>query len=319
MRVLFRYTNPGRVGQVAGDRRVSSPEGKQLDNRVARVAARQWGVVSIAELRECGLTDKAVWFRVRRGWLHPLHRGVYAVGHPNPPLNGRFLAATKACGPTAVLSHFSAATLFGLVAWDGRHPEVTATKAKTHKGIRVHRTASLDAQDITRRHGIATTTPARTILDLSSMLKFDELRRLVREAQSFKIVTLGELRPRAKGNLARIIATGPAPTRSELEDAVLDLIQKGRLQHPDVNVPVNIEGRRVVPDFRWPQQRLVIEADGAAWHDHRMAREDDVDRQALLEAYGERVVRVTWAQATTHPAQTLARLTAAGAPKLHGT
>ncbi len=69
-----------------------------------------------------------------------------------------------------------------------------------------------------------------------------------------------------------------------------------------------------MPDFRWARQRLVIEADGAAWHDNRTAREDDAERQALLEAHGERVIRVTWQQAVTRPAQTLARIRAAGAP-----
>ena len=58
-----------------------------------------------------------------------------------------------------------------------------------------------------------------------------------------------------------------------------------------------LSGRRIVPDFRWPAQRLVVEADGAAWHDHRIAREDDAERQALLEDHGERVLRVTWEQA----------------------
>jgi very-short-patch-repair endonuclease len=77
---------------------------------------------------------------------------------------------------------------------------------------------------------------------------------------------------------------------------------------------VTIVGRRVVPDFRWPDQRLVVEADGAAWHSTQLAREDDAERQALLEAHGERVLRVTWAQALAEPAKTLARLRAAGAP-----
>jgi very-short-patch-repair endonuclease len=70
----------------------------------------------------------------------------------------------------------------------------------------------------------------------------------------------------------------------------------------------------VIPDFRWPDARLVVEADGAAWHDHRLAREDDAERQALLERHGERVLRVTWAQAVARPAETLIRLRAAGAP-----
>jgi hypothetical protein len=59
---------------------------------------------------------------------------------------------------------------------------------------------------------------------------------------------------------------------------------------------------------------LVVEADGAAWHEHRPAREDDAQRQALLERHGERVLRVTWVQAVGRPDQTLARIRAAGAP-----
>ena len=82
-----------------------------------------------------------------------------------------------------------------------------------------------------------------------------------------------------------------------------------------MNVPMILDGRRVVPDFRWPKQRLVLEADGAAWHDHKLAREDDAERQALLEAHGETVLRVTWDQAIGRPAQTLVRVGRAGAPR----
>jgi len=114
--------------------------------------------------------------------------------------------------------------------------------------------------------------------------------------------------------LARIVATGPVPTRSELEDIVLALMLRGGLERPDVNVPLVVAGRRLVPDFRWPERRLVVEADGAIWHDSKLAREDDADRQALLELYGERVLRVTWEQAIRRPRETLSRMRAAGAP-----
>jgi hypothetical protein len=297
---------------VSRDCRVKRPIGDEVDNRIARLAAIQWGVVSIAELRACGLSRQAQAVRVRKGWLHLLHRGVYAVGHANVPLNGRFLAATKACD--GVLSHYSAATLHGLVPWDHRLPEVTARKHRTHRGITTHRSTTVEA---THRFGIPVTTAARTIRDLSPMLPFDELRRLTRQAMSLNLVTIAELTP-AKGNLGRILATGYVPTRSELEDAVLALIEAGGFARPDVNVPLHLDGRTVIPDFRWPEQRLCIEADGAAWHDHRIAREDDTERQAILEANGERVLRVTWEQATTRDGQTLARIAAAGAPKLHG-
>jgi very-short-patch-repair endonuclease len=75
-----------------------------------------------------------------------------------------------------------------------------------------------------------------------------------------------------------------------------------------------IDGRRVVPDFLWRGARLILEADGVAWHDGKLAGEDDAERQALLEARGHRVLRVTWDQAIRRPGETLARLSAAGAP-----
>jgi very-short-patch-repair endonuclease/predicted transcriptional regulator of viral defense system len=292
------------------------------DALVARRAAHQWGVLTLAELAACGLSRDAVSHRVQAGRLHPLYRGVYAVGHTNLPLEGRFLAAVKACGEHAVLSHLAAASLWGFVNWDDRYPTVTAPSARKHRGLRVYRSA-LEPQDVTRRKNIPVTTPARTLIDLSSVLPYKKLRRATREAHRLKLVTITELtnrlgRRRGTANLRRIIATGIPPTRSELEDAFLDLCAHGGLQPPQVNEPMILDGRTIIPDFRWPDQRLVVEADGAEWHDDRLAREDDVERQAILEAHGERVMRVTWAQTIRRRRQTLTRLTRAGAPKLNG-
>ena len=274
-------------------------------------------MLSIAELRACGLTDNAVATRVRRGWLHRTHPGVYAVGHAGLTLRGRFLAAVKACGGGAALSYFAAAALWELVPWDdSRLPDVTipGTSLRRIRGINVHRTR-LPVSPI-RFDGIPVTSPARTLIDLSSVLPFKSLRRAVREAQARKRVHLHELAHARSAALKRILATGVTPTRSELEDAVLDLILRGGLTKPQINVTLHLDGIPTTPDFRWPDQHLVIEADGRAWHDHRLAREDDAERQARLEAHGERVVRVTWRQAIAQPAQTLARIKAAGAPAL---
>jgi very-short-patch-repair endonuclease len=294
------------------------------DVQVARAAASQWGVLSLSELQACGLSRDAVSDRALNGRLHPIHRGVYAIGHPNLPLEGRFLAAVKASGPTAVLSHHAAAALWGFMSWEERYPEVTVlgTARHAHPGLRIHRTTRLDLGDTTRHCGIPITTPARTLLDLAATLDHRPLRAATRRAQSLNRVNVRQLvailarhrqRP-GSAKLARIVATGPAPTRSELEDAVLDLMLRGGHVHPDVNVPYVVAGQKTIPDFRWPEQRLVVEADGAAWHDNQLAREDDAERQALLEAHGERVLRVTWDQAIARPGQTLARIRAAGAP-----
>ncbi len=101
-------------------------------------------------------------------------------------------------------------------------------------------------------------------------------------------------------NLRRILARAQ-PTRSELEDVVYDLIVAGGFEPPDVNVPLDLEGRTVIPDFRWPKQKLVVEADGARWHENALARADDAERQALLERHGETVLRIRWDQATARP------------------
>ena len=269
------------------------------DKPDALVASRAvWGVISAAELRQCGLTRDAIWKRVRSGRLYPLHRGVYAVGHAQLTPEGRFLAAVKACGPRAALSHFSAAYHWDLLEPSERFPDVTAPTRRAHRGINTHRSRSL-LSDVVVHRDIPTTTPQRTIADLERVnAPAKTLTRARRQAQ-----TLGLIAP----------TDGPrAPTRSVLEDLVLDLILGAGLAHPDVNVPLRIGDATVIPDFRWPEQRLIVEADGAAYHDN--TRREDADRQAKLERHGERVIRVTYDQAANQPAETLERLKRAGAP-----
>src|SRR3954453_13706859 len=166
----------GNACQVSCRDGTKADKGPDVD--VARVAAGQWGVLSLDELFACGLSPSPVLTRVRNGRLHPVHRGVYAVGHAKVPLEGRFLAAVKACGRTAVLSHHSAATLWGFMPWEERPPEVTVlgTAPQAHPGLRVHRTTRLDLDDTTRHHGIPLTTPARTLLDLAATLDPRPLR-----------------------------------------------------------------------------------------------------------------------------------------------
>jgi hypothetical protein len=283
------------------------------DVAVRDLAADQWGVLDTGDLRACGLSAGAVMRRCRRGTLRVVHPGVYATGPL--VLHGRLLAAVKACGPGAVLSHRSAAALWRLIEWDESWlPEVTVPTAHARKipGIVVHRTRV--PFETLRLDGIPVTTPARAVLDLASVASYDVTRRAVREAMARKRASVRELiavRGRKGGaNLTRILADGYTPTRSELEDAVLEVIENGGIARPQINE----RDGRAMPDFRWPEERLILEADGKAWHDHRLAREDDVARQAVLEAAGWRVLRVTWAQAIEQPRQTIERLRAAGAP-----
>jgi predicted transcriptional regulator of viral defense system len=294
-----------------------------VDRAVADLATEEKGILALGELRACGLTRHEVAHRVQHGWLHVVHRGVFAVGHAELIPEQVWLAAVKACGPTAALSHYSAAAHRGYVEWDGRRPEVTVTTLSLprHAGIRAHQSRCLDRIDVMIRDGIRVTSPARTLLDVASQLPLRGLRRAVREAMAQEDVGIRQLVDvlartgprRGSRNLAQVIADGYTPTRSVLEDIVLDLIVAGGFERPDVCKPLVIEGRRVVPDFRWPQERLIVEADGAKWHGHKLAREDDRERQTFLEAHGERVVRVTWEEAVRKRQQTWERLASAGA------
>ena len=296
----------------------------EADRRVSRLAATEWSVLSQAELRACGLGAGAIRVRVRRGWLHPMHRKVYAVGHANPPREGRFLAAVKACGQGAALSHFAAAALWDLLEWDHRAIDVTVASKTAHRlrGVRVHRSKELGDADCVRRKGIPVTSVTRTLIDVAAVVDHRSLRRAIRQAIALERVDLRELMravARSAGrrgvrNLRKVVATSTAPTASVLEDVVLDLLIHAGFDHPDVNHPITLDGRRVVPDFRWPGVKVIVEADGQQWHDDPLARAADAERQALLEEHGEHVLRVTWDQAVRRPEQTVARLRAAGIP-----
>lgn len=291
------------------------------DLRVAWVAAEQHGVVSNRQLNACGLDNDAIMRRVRSGRVHRVHRGVYAVGHDALSLQGRFMAAVLACGRAAVLSHLAAAAHWGFVAWEERQPEVTVAGACARRviGVRVHRSRALDRRDVVRHDAVPVTAPARTLLDLAAVLPERGLRHAARRAQAEHRVSTRQLRElveRSNGHrgvaaLRAVAVGGPAPTRSELEDVLLDLLDAAGIQRPEINAPLRFGGRTIVPDYLWRDRRLVIEADGATWHDNPLTREHDVDKQAILEANGFRILRITWRQAVRSPQQTLDRVRAA--------
>ena len=188
----------------------------------------------------------------------------------------------------------------------------------------VHRSRLLDPDQVTVERCVPVTTPARTLTDLAAVARGQALRQAVRRAQGHRLVTVPQLlmtleqlgrRRRGAARLRGVLLAGPAATRSVLEDVVLDLLLSGGFERPEVNKPLILSGRRVVPDFRWPRRRLVLEADGASWHDQPVAREDDADRQRWLEAHGERVIRVTWDEAVHQRDDTLRRVGDAGAPR----
>lgn len=261
-------------------------KGDSPDAEIARLAARQHGVVTHRQLLAAGLGRSAISKRNRRGRLHRMHQGVYAVGYRRRSLETRWMAAVLACGEGAVLCHRSAAALWGLLRPSDGPIDVSVpgdAGRRQRAGIRLHRRIGLRAGMTTRHRGIPVTNPAQTIADLSGTVTAAEERRAIREGQ-------------ARG-LRIGIGPGHSGTRSELEHAFLALCRRQRLPLPETNVRI---GRRVV-DFLWPRQRVIVETDGYQFHRGSVAFEDDRERDIELRSLGYDVVRLSYRQVTKSP------------------
>jgi predicted transcriptional regulator of viral defense system len=139
-----------------------------VDGRLAALAGRQHGVVAHAQLIELGVSRSAIGVWAKRGRLHRVHRGVYAVGHLALTRSGRFMAAVLGAGPGAALSHFSAAVMWGILEDRGQPIHVTAEARRRIKGVVVH-VSPLEGERV-RRAGIVVTTVGRTLVDLADVV-----------------------------------------------------------------------------------------------------------------------------------------------------
>jgi very-short-patch-repair endonuclease len=284
-----------------------------VNSAIARIAARQHGVVTAKQLATVGLGRPAITERVGGGRLHRIHRGVYAVGHRGLSWHGRWMAAVLACGEGAVLSHGSAASLWGLLRpIEGRsHISTPSTSGRTtRRGIHVHRCPSLTQPSsspsyppaeggrgrrpsptpalTTHRDRIPTTTVSRTIEDLrASSLPEYLVRRAIRQAE-------------LKGYRLEHIETDR--TRSDLEAAFLALFAHHRIPSPEVNPKI---GRYEV-DFLWRDEKLIVEADTWTYHRGSVAFEDDHARDLDLRAAGYAVLRFTDRQLENEPERIVA-------------
>jgi very-short-patch-repair endonuclease len=269
---------------------------------IAALAARQHGVVTREQLLALGLGHGAIDHRVACGRLHPVQRGVYAVGHQVLSRRGRWMAAVLAAGPGAVLSHRSAAALWGIWGTQRAKPEVIVARRRRLSGIDTHRIALPD-DEITTRDGIPVTTPARTLLDLAEQLTPQRLERAVHEAEHRRLTSplpLDALLARHRGRRGTVALRaivdkgrlGSTRTRSDLELDFLVFLDAHHLERPLVNEEI---GPYTV-DALWPAQRLVVELDSRQAHQTAKAFEEDRARDRDLQVWGYKVLRVTWRQ-----------------------
>lgn len=273
---------------------------------MADLAKRQHGVVARAQLLALGYGKGAIKHRQQCGRLHPIHRGVYAVGHTVLSREGHYMAAVLASGPRSVLSHRAAGAHWGMRPSERPCIEVTSSTERSRPRIKIYQ-SPLPPDEITTHRNIPVTTVPRTILDLASVIRRRDIERAINEVERLRLfdpLSLDAIvarHPRRPGTPAirALLADnriGATVTREELEHRFITFLDERRLPRPETNVVLEVAGRTYEVDCLWQKQRLIVELDGRATHGTQAAFEADRERDRALQVAGWRVIRVTWRQ-----------------------
>lgn len=264
-----------------------------------------------------GLGRGAIEHRVRKGNLHRIAFGVYAVGHRVLSWHGRCMASVLSYGPAAVLSHRPAIGIWELRPSSSPIIEVTVPERgrAARDGIRLHRVRHLHADDTSVRHGIPITTLARTLLDFAEVARDWELERAIEEAERRGLFDLTEIeatiaRNRGRRGIRSLRAvlgeqfSEPPRSRNDFERDFLDLCKRAGLPLPAMNV--SVAGFEV--DCVWERAKVAVELDSRTFHERRLAFETDPVRDATLHLAGYTPLRITYRRLAREPeevAQTL--------------
>lgn len=286
---------------------------RPFDRAISELAERQFGVVGRGQLRGLGLSDTAIDERVAAGRLHRLHRGVFAVGHRRIPIEGRWIAAVLVSGSGAVLSHATAAALWGVrSSAAGAIHVTTSRKLRSTASIRRHY-SRLPDDEKARRDGIPVTTVPRTIFDLAARTETDQVESMIREAEyrqlhdRLSLVDLLERYPRRRGAprvraaLRRMERLPSGRPVSPLEERFLPFLRRHRLPRPRLNAWIVLGDKRYRVDCHWPGTGQIVELDSWQAHGTRSAFQSDRARDRILRAGGYTVTRISWAQLEGEP------------------
>jgi hypothetical protein len=290
---------------VAG--RISQPS---LLGLVGDLAERQHGVVSRLQLLRIGLSRHMIDRLIARRWLRPVFRGVYAVGHADLTSEGTWMAAVLWGGRAAVLSHRSALMLWKLTPRSSCITEVTVPHGRrptSQQRVLVHRSTRL-AGVTTVRDRLPVTKPARSIVDFADTTDRRGLERVIDEADRLGLVRPPGLQleldqhPGRRGRrlLQAVLeehAIGTTATANDFEELFLAIARRHDIPMPIVN---HGHGRKR-PDFRWPEQKVIVETDGKG-HLADQYFESDRERDNDHAVDGWVTLRFTWKHLTQREA-----------------
>jgi very-short-patch-repair endonuclease len=283
------------------------------DRPLSELARTQHGVVGRTQLLEAGWTDAEIEWRLGAGRLHRIHAGVYAVGHGLLNPAGRWMAALLASGSGFLLSHWSAAALWGVRPNSKSRIDVTSAHPnRSLPPIRRH-VSRVHEDERTVERGIPVTTVPRTILDLAATQPVHVVEAMLREAEHLRLhdrLSLRDLVDRYPGRrgvrrvglaLERLEALPVGRTASPLEERFVPFLRRHRLPTPRFNDWIVVGDRRFQVDCHWPANAQIVELDGWQAHGTRSAFREDRARDRALRVAGYSVTRISWAQLGDEP------------------
>ncbi len=277
------------------------------------MARWQHGVVGRRQLLAAGLSEEAIDGRIRNGRLHRLHLGVYSVGHQVVSREGHWMAAVLASGPEAVLSHWSAAALWGIRPNSRTRIDVTVPHRTRSSRLIYRHISQLPLDERTTKDGIPITSVPRTTFDLATTEDVDLVVSMLREAEHRNLwdcLSLPHLLERYPGKrgarkvraaLERLKSEPPGRRREGLEERFAPFLRRYRLPLPRFNDWIFLGGRRYCVDCHWPGTGEIVELDGWQGHGTRSAFREDRGRDRRLRVAGYSVTRLTWAQLDDEP------------------
>lgn len=261
----------------------------------AAVARRQHGLVTREQLLGTGISASAIARWVGKGLLHPVHAGVYRLGHRAESTEATYLAAVLAGGERAAVCGFAAAHLYGALTARPA-PEITSVGDHHLRGVITRRLAPLAPGERRVRRGVPVTSPARTMVDLAGRASGDVLGGIAHELgvlerlRGEEVLAAMAARGRVNGadKLRAIYIGDAAVLLSRLEEAFVALLGRSRLPLPRTNRKAGT----FYVDCRWPG--LTVELVSYRYHGSRHAWRRDQRRAREAYARGDDFRTYTW-------------------------
>lgn len=278
----------------------------------ARLAASQYGCISLHQAVAAGLSEASVFRLCKRGvWKRALP-GVYVIAGAGPSWHQRLMAAQLWLGDGCAVSHEAAAALWSLPGFPAGPVEFsTSRERRSRYGVAVHRVQSLGSHEIGKRGPLLVTSPTRMLIDISGTADHEAFEVAFHYGLYKKITSLTRLRwlesqRRRSGSrgapllreMLELYSDCDRPPESPLEIRVRRLLKRAKLPPPERQHEVVAYGKTYRIDLAYPAARVAIEVDGYRWHSSRLSWEGDKVKIAALQATGWNVIHATYELAT---------------------